>query len=478
MKKKFLGIIAVFLLSVFIIPSKVFAADGKTFTINMPNDFTNTYSAMKDITVREYFAFELVGDDNEIISPVGTDEEQTGYEYKKGKNEKSTIDITNEMREASVDDYGRDIFEGYSKISIKLFTPTADNSKEFVVDFSELSSKDYLDVKMITYEVAAMLSYGFVDSDAINKELTDSSVILNKDNKVLATLQKSDGDWEYIVSDDVTADDDIVYNITEDDKEELAAWLAEEYDEELGEFNYTRFIYRFSDKEYDETDYVYDFDARFGDIYEDFFIDKLDINNKVNQKNILKNADGKDLVYYYPSIAKLELAPNVSVKDNFTVTLKDDDEFTEFLKEGLDANFEKASFKFKKFENYKVLDGAKQKFDVSSKKALTFRFDIDFDIFKKSGKVYMDGKLVDAKNYTTKSGSTIITFNDNYTNTLTQGNHTLKVTTDEGEATTTFTITDSVNNPNTGDNILMYVGLLSISVGSILVGLKLRKRFN
>lgn len=479
MKKKFLGIIAVFILSLFIIPSRAHATNGKTLTINMPNDTTNLYSALKGITLREYAAYDLLGEDNDILQPImdgeGEDADTVGFEYKEGKDENSYIEVTDELRNASIAEIGRDIFEGYDKVSFKLYTPDANDSKELELDFTQLEDKDYLDMDVTLYEVVSVI--GYIESDSLNEYITRDRVVTNKDGKVLATLGQIDDYWDYVISDDVTAEDDIIYEITEEVIEEFEAWYLDEYGEEYDEdIDYTRFVLRFSDEKYGETDLVYDFDNHFGDALKDFFEEKIAKEEKLISKVIFKNTEGKVLFTFYTETLKIEVAPNVSVKDNFTITLADD-EFAEFIKE-LSDKFEKVSFVFSKTKNYKVLDGAKQKFDVSSKKALTFRFDIDFDTFKRSGKVYMDGKLVDAKNYTTKSGSTIVTFNDNYTNTLSQDNHTLKVTTDEGEATTTFTITDSVNNPNTGDNILMYVGLLSISVGSILVGLKLRKRFN
>ena len=55
----------------------------------------------------------------------------------------------------------------------------------------------------------------------------------------------------------------------------------------------------------------------------------------------------------------------------------------------------------------------------------------------------MDDNLVDSSNYTAVSGSTVITFNKDYMNSLTVGNHSLKLTyIDEGEATTTFTVAE------------------------------------
>ena len=113
-------------------------------------------------------------------------------------------------------------------------------------------------------------------------------------------------------------------------------------------------------------------------------------------------------------------------------------------------------------ENPKVIKGANQVFSINSTEQLAFEFDIDFDEFKESGKVYMDGNLVDPKNYTIAKGSTIVTFNTSYTNNLSAGNHTVRVTSNNSDITTEFSVT---SNPKTGDSIIIYV---ITSIASIL----------
>lgn len=115
---------------------------------------------------------------------------------------------------------------------------------------------------------------------------------------------------------------------------------------------------------------------------------------------------------------------------------------------------------------YEVTDGANQKYIITKNNEAKFRINADYSLF--DGKVYVDGVLVDSENYTSESGSTIITFKKEYVDSLSAGEHTLKVTfTDGGEATTTFTVanvTPEVDNPKTGDNIALYIvtGVLSM----------------
>ena len=128
---------------------------------------------------------------------------------------------------------------------------------------------------------------------------------------------------------------------------------------------------------------------------------------------------------------------------------------------------------------YEVTDGANQKYVITKNNEAKFRINADYSLF--DGKVYVDGVLVDSENYTSESGSTIITFKKEYVDTLSAGEHTLKVTfNDGGEATTTFTVanvTSEIDNPKTGDNIALYIvtGVLSM-IGLAGAGIFYRRK--
>ena len=161
---------------------------------------------------------------------------------------------------------------------------------------------------------------------------------------------------------------------------------------------------------------------------------------------------------------------------------------------------------------YKVIEGAKQTYTITEDTEARFRIDADYSLF--NNKVYVDNVLVDSSNYTSKSGSTIIVLNKDYVDTLAVGEHTLKVAfADGGEAETTFTIArkaednnnnednnennnenntpskpenkeemkdkDNGSNPKTGDNIILYVAMASISIiglGAIIIVSKKKKK--
>lgn len=129
---------------------------------------------------------------------------------------------------------------------------------------------------------------------------------------------------------------------------------------------------------------------------------------------------------------------------------------------------------------YEVTEGANQKYTITKNEEAKFKINADFRLFDE-GKVYVDNELVDPKNYTAESGSTIITLKKEFVDTLSIGEHTLKVVfNDGGEAITTFNVakvTVPTDNPQTGDNIGFYIisGILSI-VGLAGAGIFYRRK--
>lgn len=113
---------------------------------------------------------------------------------------------------------------------------------------------------------------------------------------------------------------------------------------------------------------------------------------------------------------------------------------------------------------YKIIEGADGTYALNADGTYTIRANGEFSKFVS---VEMDGKVVDSKNYTAKSGSTIITFSKEYMSSLSAGKHTVKVNFTDGYAETTLTVaqkdtkdtgkTDAgkkpaSKSPKTGDN--------------------------
>ena len=104
--------------------------------------------------------------------------------------------------------------------------------------------------------------------------------------------------------------------------------------------------------------------------------------------------------------------------------------------------------------DYTMLDGANGTWTQNSDDTLTFRASGSIDKF--TG-VKIDDTLVDAKNYTAVSGSTIISLKADYVNTLSVGKHTITVLYTDGECKTNFEIkaqqnSDKPSDPSNTDN--------------------------
>lgn len=93
-----------------------------------------------------------------------------------------------------------------------------------------------------------------------------------------------------------------------------------------------------------------------------------------------------------------------------------------------------------------IIAGANGSWQKSGTDGLSFTSNAAFADFIK---VQVDGKDLDASNYTVKEGSTIVTLNAAYLNTLSVGKHTLSIVSANGTATTEFTITAA---PTGGDD--------------------------
>lgn len=133
----------------------------------------------------------------------------------------------------------------------------------------------------------------------------------------------------------------------------------------------------------------------------------------------------------------------------------------------------------------KIIKGKGQSVSAGEKKALSFRSNAAFSDFIR---VELDGKTLDEKNYTVKEGSTVVTLKADYVATLSAGKHTIGVVSENGIASTTFTVNaksvadNDTNSPQTGDNSHMafWIALLLVSgagvIGTTVYGRKKRAK--
>ena len=120
-----------------------------------------------------------------------------------------------------------------------------------------------------------------------------------------------------------------------------------------------------------------------------------------------------------------------------------------------------------------IAAGANGTWQKGTKDGLSFTSNAAYKHFQK---VQVDGKDLDASNYTVKEGSTIVTLKTSYLETLSVGKHTLAIVSETGTATTEFTIkaaavTDDTQSPQTGDdsNIALWIAVL-LAAGTALTG--------
>ena len=120
--------------------------------------------------------------------------------------------------------------------------------------------------------------------------------------------------------------------------------------------------------------------------------------------------------------------------------------------------------------NYKITKGDGS--SVLKNSGLDLSFTANGAYAKFTG-IEVDGKAVDAANYTAKAGSTVVTLKAAYLKTLNTGKHTITVIYTDGEAEGTFyvTLTADGTTPPTGDNsqIVLWIGLMTVSALAVVV---------
>lgn len=109
--------------------------------------------------------------------------------------------------------------------------------------------------------------------------------------------------------------------------------------------------------------------------------------------------------------------------------------------------------------NFEMLDGDNTVINTSAFAPLSFRSSAPYEDFKE---VRIDGEVVDSSNYTVRSGSTIVTFNTEYTQALSSGSHKVEIVSEGGSAEGDFNVNTSNVIPEGGT---YYVGVTTYVAG-------------
>jgi len=126
---------------------------------------------------------------------------------------------------------------------------------------------------------------------------------------------------------------------------------------------------------------------------------------------------------------------------------------------------EKFGIMYDRLYSYYVIKGHGQYWLTSSNKGAEFTCNGHIDLFRA---LYIDGKELDVKNYTVKSGSTIVELSNEYMKTLSKGSHQIQFKYQDAYSTVgTFTVSDRLPAPGTSDNsnpsLWALLGLLAIN---------------
>lgn len=124
--------------------------------------------------------------------------------------------------------------------------------------------------------------------------------------------------------------------------------------------------------------------------------------------------------------------------------------------------------------DYKIIKGNNSKWIKNSGRNLAFTVNAPFSKFES---VEVDGKTIAESNYTSKSGSTIITLKSSFLQTLSAGEHTITVVFTDNEASGIFTIQKATSSPFTGDtfHLTLWISVMVVA-GASLVVLLYKKR--
>ena len=468
--------------------ANVKAESDKTIIVELPsNEFDDTFYVFGNMSIRQLMTTGFIGqyEDEEFLynqqgKPInkiyknnnnssfhyelldGVTKEDCIYEIK----DAMTILNSNTSSDSEImKSFFKKILDGYDKIQVvvKEFPPPKKIDEIYVIDLTKNNSYD------ITFFDSFLLSE-VLEENYLDK-MGYEFIISNNNHKKICTINMDIFEGEPVIKttipEDVTDEDDIIIELTDEDKNYLRSNSSIDFD------NYSRIIIRTGNKQYLDSDYVIDVNdinfenfsdyspilfsmyTRFNNFYFDFF---YRINDN-NDKTILK------IEYAFLEFLVAEPTENATYKDNIIIDI--DDELNETLQNSLfgerDKNYKQIILKLKEPEFF---EGQSQTLYKNNKDDMSFALTINKDELDESGTIYIDGNLVDKNNYVLSSNvkGVTLTLKKEYVDNLDSGTHEIKVKVLYGDALSLFKIEEKIINPETGSKILSCLILMFISL--------------
>ena len=115
---------------------------------------------------------------------------------------------------------------------------------------------------------------------------------------------------------------------------------------------------------------------------------------------------------------------------------------------------------------YTFIEGNDMIYILNIKQSCILKIDANYNKFQY---VEVDGHILNQQKYSAKQGSTIVTFNKDYMNTLQVGTHQVKVYFSDGLAMTQIYVKEKA--VNTGDNNLfeLWLGIMFIASLGLMI---------
>lgn len=464
MKKILFSLLIIF--SSFLMITVVHADENdKLLIIELPSNeisVLNTELTVRDMLIMSYISNgNVLGNNNsvisnqngkEIIRKIGNGNNMIQYELLDNVTEEDCIiEITDAYREYAIQYFGEDVYGEYNKIQLKVTNIEAiELNGNVTVDLS-IHNKIY-DMKMSEYIALFMIANGGISENmreivTLNSSTKEKLITFTMDLLAPAdpSIDPEVTKITTVVSNEVTKDDDIIINLTTGYKNRMKNIYSINVDD------YSKLILKISDFDYsDQNDaYVIDYTNLAKENAMNYLtvLDYFTNYSKLERTVIVLDANNRELISFFAGANNVDMF-EMKVSDDLTYADNIYKPINDYYKQMFQSSFGITLNQVNiKFANPEFIEGKDKTF--ASNEKVIFRLNIDYNKFLQEGKLYIDNNLVDRKNYEISEGSTIITLNQDYANSLSNSNHVIRAVVNDGDVDTTFSVKSIINVPDT-----------------------------